>query len=70
MKKPLLEHLIELRRRMMYALLALAFGVAMCYPFAPTIFQFLTEPLWHAMGEESGRRLIYTGLTEAFHDLS
>jgi sec-independent protein translocase protein TatC len=66
MQKPLLEHLIELRVRLIYALLALGAGVAVCYPLAPHLFQFLTEPLWHAMGEEGGRRLIYTGLTEAF----
>jgi len=66
MQKPLLEHLIELRLRLIYALLALSAGVAISYPFAPSLFQFLTEPLWQAMGEEEGRRLIYTGLTEAF----
>lgn len=66
MEKPFLDHLIELRRRLIYALLALALGVAVCYPMAPHIFQFLCEPLWQAMGEETGRRLIYTGLTEAF----
>lgn len=66
MQKPLLEHLIELRFRLMMALLALGAGIAVSYPFAPSIFHFLTEPLWHAMGEEAGRRLIYTGLTEAF----
>lgn len=66
MQKPLLEHLTELRRRLIYALLALGLGVVVCYPFAPQLFQFLTEPLWQALGEEEGRRLIYTGLTEAF----
>jgi sec-independent protein translocase protein TatC len=66
MQKPLLEHLIELRRRLLFSLIALMFGIGICYPLAPTIFQFLTEPLWQAMGEETGRRLIYTGLTEAF----
>jgi len=66
MQKPLLEHLIELRLRLIYALTALGIGVAVCYPFAPHIFKFLSEPLWQAMGEEAGRRLIYTGLTEAF----
>lgn len=66
MQKPFLDHLIELRLRLIYALLALGLGVAVCYPFAPHIFQFLCEPLWQAMGEEAGRRLIYTGLTEAF----
>ncbi len=66
MQKPLLEHLIELRLRLIYAVLALSAGVAASYPFSSSIFQFLTEPLWRAMGEEEGRRLIYTGLTEAF----
>lgn len=66
MQKPLLEHLIELRRRLIYALLALGIGIAVCYPLSPYIFQFLTNPLWQAMGAEEGRRLIYTGLTEAF----
>ncbi|MBA3814216.1 MAG: twin-arginine translocase subunit TatC [Alphaproteobacteria bacterium] len=66
MQKPFLEHLIELRLRLMYALLALSVGVVVCYPMAPHIFKFLCEPLWQAMGEETGRRLIYTGLTEAF----
>lgn len=66
MQKPFLQHLIELRLRLIYALLALGLSVAVCYPFAPQIFKFLIEPLWQAMGEEEGRRLIYTGLTEAF----
>jgi len=66
MQKPFLEHLIELRLRLIYSLLALGSCIALCYPFAPWIFKFLSEPLWHAMGEEAGRRLIYTGLTEAF----
>lgn len=66
MQKPFLEHLIELRLRLLYALVAFSVGVAICYPFAPLIFKFLSEPLWQAMGEEAGRRLIYTGLTEAF----
>lgn len=66
MQKPLLEHLIELRLRLIYALLALGGGIIVCYPFTSYIFQFLTEPLWQAMGEGEGRRIIYTGLTEAF----
>ncbi len=66
MQKPFLEHLIELRRRLIYSLMALGIGVIVCYPLAPSLFQFLTTPLWEAMGEETGRRLIYTGLTEAF----
>jgi sec-independent protein translocase protein TatC len=64
MQKPLLEHLIELRRRLIYIFLALGCGVAVSYPLAPALFHFLTEPLVQVMG--GGRRLIYTGLTEAF----
>ena len=55
MQKPLLEHLIELRIRLIYSLLALIASMAVCYPFASPLFQFLTAPLWHAMGEEEGR---------------
>ncbi len=66
MQKPLLEHLIELRLRLLYAFLGLGIGVIVCYPVSPYIFKFLTAPLWQALGEEEGRRLIYTGLTEAF----
>ena len=66
MQKPFLEHLMELRLRLIYALLALCVSIAVCYPLAPDIFKFLCKPLWQAMGEEAGRRLIYTGLTEAF----
>lgn len=65
-QKPLLEHLLELRKRLVCSLLALGLAIGLCYLFAPTLFQFLTEPLWQAMGAEEGRRLIYTGLTEAF----
>lgn len=66
MQKPLLEHLIELRKRLLYCVLALGAGVALCYPLAPFLFQFLTEPLWEAVGRDPSRHLIYTGLTEAF----
>src|SRR3989338_5968738 len=66
MQKPLLEHLVELRQRLLYCFLAMGGGIALCYPLAPTLFQFLTDPLWKALGEDQSRHLIYTGLTEAF----
>ncbi len=66
MQKPLLEHLIELRQRLLYCFVVLGLGVAACYPLAPYIFQFLTEPLWEALGKDPSRHLIYTGLAEAF----
>ncbi|MFA4993854.1 MAG: twin-arginine translocase subunit TatC [Bdellovibrionales bacterium] len=64
-KQPLLVHLIELRRRLIYSLLAILAGFVVSYAFAPQIYEFLVRPLATASGEEH-RRLIYTGLTEAF----
>ncbi len=65
--QPLMTHLLDLRRRLLYSLVAffLAFGV--CYVYSEEIFQFLVRPLAHIFeikGQE--RRLIYTSLTEAF----
>jgi sec-independent protein translocase protein TatC len=61
---PLIEHLIELRRRVMLASLALLVGFAVAYGLAEHTFAFLVDPLRDALGE--GRRLIFTGLPEAF----
>ena len=66
-ERPLLEHLVELRKRLIYSLIAFFMVFSVCYFFSETIFQFLVKPLatlLQAKGE--GRRLIYTGLTEAF----
>ncbi len=65
-RAPLLTHLTELRRRLLYCLAAflVAFGVA--YYFADVLFGFLTRPLLDAFGQVEGRRMIYTGLHEAF----
>ena len=41
-----------------------AFGA--CYYFAPQIYGFLLNPYVMAIGPDEGKRLIYTGLTEAF----
>ncbi|MDE1900801.1 MAG: twin-arginine translocase subunit TatC [Alphaproteobacteria bacterium] len=64
-QQPLMAHLIELRRRLIYALLAVLAGFAVSYAFAPEIYAFLVRPL-AAATEGEHRRLIYTGLTEAF----
>lgn len=60
------EHLLELRRRLIWSFGALSIGALICYFFSEHIFSFLIRPLATAMGEESTHRLIYTGLTEAF----
>jgi sec-independent protein translocase protein TatC len=65
-KMALIEHLIELRRRLIYAVLGFFIAFIVCYQFAETIFGFLVQPLADLFEGQSGRRLIYTGLTEAF----
>lgn len=63
---PLLEHLLELRNRLIYAVAAILVGFVLCYFFSAHIYQFLVRPLAQAYGNDAGRRMIYTGLTEAF----
>jgi sec-independent protein translocase protein TatC len=65
-KMPLLEHLIELRNRLVYSVGFLLLAVLVSYYFAEDIFAFLVRPLAELYEGEEGRRLIYTGLTEAF----
>lgn len=61
-KQPLLEHLVELRRRLLISLAALAVFFFGCLYFAKPIFAVLVQPLL-AAGEG---RLIYTDVFEAF----
>ncbi|MDP6708222.1 MAG: twin-arginine translocase subunit TatC [Alphaproteobacteria bacterium] len=63
---PLIEHLIELRRRLLYSIIALTIAFAGCYFVAEEIYNFLVRPLADLMAGQEGRRLIYTGLHEAF----
>ncbi|MBM3568447.1 MAG: twin-arginine translocase subunit TatC [Alphaproteobacteria bacterium] len=65
-RMPLLDHLIELRDRLMKGFAAIALGFIACYFFAGEIYTFLTKPLADALGPDSGRRMIFTALTEAF----
>jgi sec-independent protein translocase protein TatC len=69
-KMPLLDHLIELRQRLLYSVIALLVVFLVCFYFAQPIFQYLAQPLAdvmrdHDIGEQQ-RRLIFTALTEVF----
>jgi sec-independent protein translocase protein TatC len=64
-RAPLLDHLLELRRRLMWCIGALLISFAVCFYFADRIFGFLVVPLTDAFGEGNGR-LVYTKLYEAF----
>ena len=64
---PLLDHLIELRRRLIWSALAFVLAFGACYYFAGTIYQFLLDPYaTAALAKGGSRRLIYTAPTEAF----
>jgi sec-independent protein translocase protein TatC len=65
-KMPLLDHLIELRNRLMWSVATLIVTFIACFYFAKDIYGFLTVPLAHALEGESGRHMIFTNLTEAF----
>jgi len=65
-KAPLLDHLIELRKRIIYSLLALFVGFVICFALADPIYNFLTAPLAHALAGQPGRHLIYTQVYEKF----
>src|ERR1700685_2095157 len=61
---PLLEHLRELRGRLVRAVIAVAVGCALSYIFADHLFAWLTLPLRQVGG--SKLLLIGTGVGEAF----
>jgi sec-independent protein translocase protein TatC len=44
-KQPLLEHLIELRRRLLWCLVTLVITFFICFTFARQIFAVLVQPL-------------------------
>ena len=61
-KMPLLDHLIELRRRLLWSVVALAIGFFICLYFARDIFAFLAQPLLKA----GQGKIIYADIFEAF----
>ncbi len=69
-KMPLLDHLIELRQRLLWCLVTLLVLFLVCFFFAQEIFEFLAQPLATAMKEygidRQQQRLIFTALTEVF----
>jgi sec-independent protein translocase protein TatC len=64
---PLLDHLIELRSRLMWSLGAFMIAFLACYYFSNAIYAFLAAPLAEVEERLGGsQRMIYTGLTEGF----
>jgi len=65
-KAPLMEHLVELRQRLVRAIIAIAIAFAVCFYFADDIFNLLIIPYEQAAGEDREIRLIYTAPQEYF----
>lgn len=65
-KTPLLSHLVELRKRLLFCMLFFIVAFSISYYFVDTIYAFLQQPLAEVFGEDEKRRMIYTGLHEAF----
>jgi sec-independent protein translocase protein TatC len=64
-KAPLMEHLIELRSRLIKALVAFFLTFIVCFGFAKQIFSVLIWPfIWIAGPQDT--QFIYTGLLEYF----
>jgi sec-independent protein translocase protein TatC len=64
---PLLEHLIELRRRLLWCAVAFVIAFFFCYHFSGPIYVFLAQPLAAIMRQRGEQpHLIYTALYEAF----
>ena len=61
---PLLEHLVELRTRLVRCLIAVGVGFAACYAFAERLLDVLLRPLMEVM--PAGSKLIATSLPETF----
>ena len=65
-RAPLLQHLIELRQRLLICMGIFAAVFLLSYTFAEQVYAFIVHPLEAAFSNASERRMIYTGLHEAF----
>jgi sec-independent protein translocase protein TatC len=63
-RAPLMEHLIELRSRLIKALLAFALAFVLCFSVAGHIFNILLWPYEFAAGTQRTLQLIYTAPQE------
>lgn len=63
---PLLDHLIELRKRLIYSLAAIFALFILCFIFSSQIFEILLWPYKQAVGKIEDVHLIYTAPQELF----
>jgi sec-independent protein translocase protein TatC len=58
-----LEHLDELRKRLVRSVIILVVAFAICFYFSESIYNFLSVPIRQALSEASRRNLPITGIT-------
>jgi len=61
-RAPLMDHLVELRKRLIWSFVTLILTFVLCFALVEPIFTFLVQPLLQA-GHD---RMIFTGVMEAF----
>ncbi len=66
-KAPLIEHLVELRQRLLRAVIAIFVAFIVCFYFADEIFNLLVVPYEQAAGPLREIKLIYTAPQEFFY---
>jgi sec-independent protein translocase protein TatC len=64
-KMPLMDHLIELRQRLIYALIGVGAAFILCFAFAKQIYDVLVRPYKWARGEQAAK-MIFTAPQEFF----
>lgn len=65
-KAPLMEHLVELRRRLIWSAVAVLIAFVVCFAFAKSIYNFLLWPYRVAVGGDMRIEMIYTAPQEFF----
>ncbi len=65
-RAPLIEHLIELRQRLIRAMIAFVVMFVFCFTFARTIYNILVQPYVQALATPEEARMIYTHGLEYF----
>ncbi|MBZ5571768.1 MAG: twin-arginine translocase subunit TatC [Acidobacteriia bacterium] len=63
-----LEHLEELRRRIIYSIIAVAIGFFLCWGYADNIFTLMERPIMEALRKHGmAEKLVYLNPTEPFN---
>jgi sec-independent protein translocase protein TatC len=65
-RAPLIEHLIELRQRLLRSVIAIGVAFVVCFYFADEIFNVLIMPYDQAVGTRRELRMIFTAPQEYF----